>query len=235
MHEITRAIRSTLQAQANSEKAGHMQKYMKSEMPFYGVQTPAVRKICRTVFRQNPIPTQSLWHEVMLEIWHQATHREERYAAINLSAVKAYRPFQTMDTLAVYGEVIVDGAWWDFTDSFSNRMGELLLDFPVDMKESMINWSEDESLWKRRSSIICQLMLKDRTNESLLFRNVEANMHDTEFFIRKGIGWALRNHAKVLPNHVIAFVTQHRNSLSALSKKEGLRILLKEDTISSIP
>jgi 3-methyladenine DNA glycosylase AlkD len=77
--------------------------------------------------------------------------------------------------------------------------------------------------------------LKQKTNEDLLFNVIETNMGDDEFFIRKAIGWALREYAKTNSESVIKFVNRNKDSLSPLSKKEGLRILAKDGVITSIP
>ena len=208
-----------------------MQRYMKSEMPFHGVQAPAQKRIFRQIFKQYPMANQAEWHAGMLDLWRNAGCREERYGAIALSAVRPYRVFQDVKSLAVYEEMIVTGAWWDFVDSLSGRLGELLLDFPARIEKKMVRWATDKNLWKRRSSIILQLKLKETTNSRLLFDNITANMADREFFIRKAIGWALREYGKTSAAEVIEFVTANRARLSPLSKKEALRVLVKQGVI----
>jgi 3-methyladenine DNA glycosylase AlkD len=235
MQPITRDIKAALASQANAEKAAQARAYMKSAMPFHGVAAPQVKKICRIVFQEYPLSSQASWHEVMLDLWRRAEFREERYAAENLAAVKAYRTYQTPGTIPVYREMIVDGAWWDLVDGIVNRLGELLLDHPGATTSKIYSWSRVPDFWQRRASIICQLKLKQNTNEGLLFDVIETNMGDDEFFIRKGIGWALREYAKTNSKAVIRFVTRNKDSLSPLSKREGLRILLKNGVITSIP
>ena len=235
MKPLTRDIKAALASQANAEKAEQARAYMKSAMPFHGVAAPEVTKICRQVFPEYPLSSQTAWHEVMLDLWRRAEFREERYVAENLAAVKAYRTYQTPGTIPVYREMIVDGAWWDLVDGIVNRLGELLIDYPGSTTRKIVSWSKVANFWQRRASIICQLKLKQNTNEDLLFDVIETNMGDNEFFIRKGIGWALREYAKTNSRAVIRFVTRNKDSLSPLSKKEGLRILLKNGVIKSIP
>jgi len=131
--------------------------------------------------------------------------------------------------------MIVDGAWWDLVDGIAHRLGELLLDYPAPTLRKMQAWSKVENIWQRRASILCQLSLKQETNEALLFAAIDASVGDDEFFIRKGIGWALREYAKTNPKSVISYVNKNRKRLSTLSKKEALRILLKNSQIESIP
>ena len=218
---------------ADAKKAPQMQAYMKSEMPFHGVQSPQQKTLLNALFRQYPCHSQIEWHESMLDLWQCATHREERYAAIALAGVKYYRPFQDMQSLKVYRHMIVEGAWWDFVDSLSSRLGELLLDQSEQMLPCMNRWSQDKHLWKRRSSIICQLKLKANTNVDLLFRSIDCNLSDDDFFIRKAIGWALREYGKTSPASVIRYVEANIDTLSPLSKKESLRMMLKQGIIPS--
>jgi len=200
---LIKEIRDALKENADKVKAPQMQRYMKSEMPFRGVPSPVVKNICRAVFRKYPLDGLESWRDTILELWRWAEYREERYAALALAAAKAYRSNQTLQALPMYEELIVSGAWWDFVDDISSRLGEVLLDYPDEMTLQMSGWSKSTSMWKKRASIICQLNLKDRTDVTLLLGNIECNLQDPEFFIRKAIGWALRQYAKTEPDTVI--------------------------------
>ena len=235
MQPLTRSIKEALEAEADSSKATEMQRYMKSEMPFHGVQAPMQKKIFNAVFKQYPLFDETVWHEAVLDLWREASCREERYASIALSGIKYYRAFQGMKSLPMYDEMIVTGAWWDYVDSLSNRLGELLEDCPAPMTKKMASWAKHKNMWKRRASIICQLKLKRKTDTDLLFDNIRINMADSEFFIRKAIGWALREYSKTSPDAVISFIHKHAKALSPLSKKEGLKVLIKQGRISEVP
>lgn len=209
--------------------------YMKSEMPYHGVPAPEVKNICKTVFPDHPFSSQAEWHNAMLDLWRLAEFREERYVAQNLAAVRLYRPYQGPKTISVYREMVIDGAWWDLVDGIVNRFGEMLLDYPASTRKKMVSWSKVRNLWQRRISILCQLKLKEHTDEDLLFNAIEVNMNDKEFFIRKAIGWSLRNYSRTRPKTVIRFVKKNRNQLSPLSKREALKVLLKNGQVQSVP
>ena len=233
---LRRALRKALRKGANPEKAPGMQAYMKSKMPYLGVQTPALKAICREVFTAHPLETQKCWLAAILAIWRNADYREERYAAIKLAEHRAYEGFQTLDVLPCYEEMITDGAWWDYVDGIAPRLvGGLLTRYPEEMKTRMLAWAHSPDIWKRRTSIICQLKFKDATDVDLLQSCIEPSMEHPEFFLRKAIGWALREYAKTDPDEVIAYVTENAHRLSTLSKREALRILLKTGDISAIP
>lgn len=231
-----RALREALRDNANPEKAPGMQAYMKSEMPYLGVQTPALKVVCRKVFTAHPIETRKRWLDTILAIWRNADYREERYAAIRLGEHPAYEEFRTLEALPCYEEMIVDGAWWDYVDAIAPRLvGGLLTRYPEEMKAVMLEWAHSSDIWKRRTSIICQLKFKDATDVDLLQACIEPSIDHTEFFLRKAIAWALREYAKTDPDEVIAYITANAHRLSRFSKKEALRLLIRSGNIDAVP
>ncbi len=203
-----------------------MQAYMKSSMPFMGVSAPELRDVCKLVFRDRAIENPAEWRRDVLAIWRGAKFREERYGAIGLTGDRRAREFQTMESLPMYEEMIVSGAWWDYIDSIAPyRLGEILRAEPKKMRRAMLTWSRDENMWKRRSSIICQLNFKKDTDLDLLFRCIEPSLASREFFLRKAIGWVLRQYARTDPDEVRRYVRAHEGELSPLSRREAMKHL----------
>ena len=114
--DLIHEIRQALADQANPTNAEGMRAYMKSEMPYHGVQKPARTKICRAAFRRHPIADKDAWRDTVLDLWRNAAYREERYAALDLAGAKKYLEFRTFDTLPMFEEMVVTGAWWDYVD-----------------------------------------------------------------------------------------------------------------------
>jgi 3-methyladenine DNA glycosylase AlkD len=215
------AIRNGLAAAADPAKAQKMQRYMKSEMPFRGVQKPTCIQVTRSALVEHRFTSRDEWIDTVLLLWRTATYREERYAALHLSA--RYPKWREPTLVPVYDELVVTGAWWDYVDEIASRcIGPLLRAYTADIAPVMRNWSTDPDRWRRRVSIICQLGSKDVTDLKLLRDTIEANIADQDFFLRKAIGWALRQHARVGPAWVRAFVDSHPE-LSPLSKREALK------------
>ena len=220
------AVREALATQADPVKAAAMQAYMKSAMPFLGVQTPQQARIYRAVFAAHPLATFSEWRDTALALWRGAQYREERYAAIALTGERRYWLFQTLDVLLLYEEMIVTGAWWDFVDTLAiHRIGDLLRSHPAPMRDIMLAWSRDADRWKRRTAILCQNASKSATDENLLFACIAPNLGDQDFFIRKAIGWALREYARVDPSIVRRYVNERAAEMSPLSQREALKHL----------
>jgi 3-methyladenine DNA glycosylase AlkD len=226
-HRLAQATRNALAQNADPHKAPAMQAYMKSDMPYHGVQTPELRALCRSLFDKFPLASAEEWFDAVLTLWRDATHREERYCAIELAAAPQYAEFRTLDALPIYEEMIVSGAWWDYVDVLAaNHIGELLRRYPREMSRTMRSWAKSDDNWKRRTAILCQLKFKQHTNLRLLYHNIEESLDIPNFFLRKAIGWALREYAKTEPSEVRRYVTVHAKDLHPLSRREALKNLV---------
>ena len=127
--------------------------------------------------------------------------------------------------------MITTGAWWDYVDSIaSQRIGELLQRYPKEMRAILRNWAASDDIWKRRSAILAQLKFKGDTDLKLLYACIQPSLARPEFFLRKGIGWALRQHAWTDPKEVIRYVKANEQRLSPLSKREALKNLSRKNS-----
>ena len=196
---------------------------MKSTMPYHGLASAQVDAICKKVFAEHPFPSCREWRTAILELWRSARYREERYAAIRLVSVKAHRECWKPGLVPMLEEMIVTGAWWDYVDALAQVVGGLLRSHPREMRPLMREWSTDSNLWKRRVLIICQVASKRDTDLKLLYANIEPNLADRDFFIRKAIGWSLRAYAWTDPKEVARYVRAHEAELSGLSRREALK------------
>lgn len=219
------AARTGLADAADPVKAPQMQRYMRSAMPYRGVAKPARAVLARRLFTEFPLHSPRAWLATTRSLWDEAEWREERYLAMDLTGHRAYRQWQEPEVLPLYEHMIVTGAWWDYVDEIaSRRVGPLLLAYPDDVAPVMRAWSRDTDLWRRRTSIICQLAAKERTDVALLAECLEAGIGEPDFFLRKAIGWALRQHARIDPGWVRDFVATHPG-LSPLSVREATKHL----------
>lgn len=224
MTALAERVRAALAAVAEPARAPAMQAYMKSAMPFLGVSTVPLRAACRELFANLAYADSAAWQADVRGLWSGARFREERYAAIALTGIRAARPFQRVESLGLYEEMIVSGAWWDYVDAIAGqRLLVLLRHDPAPMKQAMRAWSRDEDPWKRRSAILCQLGAKGETDVELLYACIEPSLDSPAFFLRKAIGWALRQYARTDPAEVARYVAAHEERLSALSKREALK------------
>jgi 3-methyladenine DNA glycosylase AlkD len=220
---LATSLRSALAAAGDPERAPGMQAYMKSQMPYRGIKSADLRAISRRVFAEHPLASCEEWQAAILELWRGARFREERYAALELLGHRRHRECRTPAVLPMYEELITTGAWWDYVDATAHHVGDLLRSYPKQMRPVMRAWSQDENLWKRRVSIICQISLKRDTDLELLYANIEPNLADRSFWIRKAIGWSLRAYAWTNPKEIERYVAANETRLSGLSRREALK------------
>lgn len=234
--DLVRAVRTTLAQAADPQRAVPMQAYMKSEMPFRGIASPALRTLLSPLLAAHPLPDLVTWTGTIRELWDPAAFREERYAALAIARHRHHRMHQVPEALDLYEHLVRSGAWWDLVDETSHLVGGVLRAHP-EVRPVLEDWAVSEDLWLRRSSIICQVGARDGLDRDLLVLAIDANLdgstrttpalspYGREFFVRKAIGWALRDHARTDPGWVRAFVAERADSLSGLSQREALRHL----------
>ena len=230
-------VRTRLAAEGDPTRAEAQQRYMKSSMPYLGVTLPRTTAIAKEVFRAHPLATYADWQDTVLALFREATHRELWYVAEQLAEWRAYREYAArLESLDVYEAIITEGAWWDIVDGVAAHLvGGLFQTDAAWTAARMREWSTDDHLWKRRTSILCQLRRREDVDLALLYDCIAPNLDDRDFFIRKAIGWALREVAKTQPREVIRYVEEHRDALSGLSKREALKNVLKAGLVEWVP
>jgi 3-methyladenine DNA glycosylase AlkD len=223
---LVRELRAGLAAAADPAAAPAMQAYMKSDLPYYGVRSAGARAVFSAGIAAHPLPDRAAWLAAVRRLWDEATHREELYAALAVLRDRRYAEHRDPDVLPVYRHVLVTGAWWDVVDDAATHLvGPLLLAHPAAVGPVLRAWAVDEDRWLRRTAVIAQLLAKDRTDLDLLTTAIDANLDDRDFFLRKAIGWALRQYARTDPDWVRAFVAERGDRLSPLSRREALKHL----------
>jgi 3-methyladenine DNA glycosylase AlkD len=234
-------LRDALATQADAQQAGPMQAYMKSALPFLGIAAPVRRKLTFDVVKAQPLATTAELSQAMLQLWRQARFREERYAASELARLGAHKKLLNLDLLPVFEEMIVSGAWWDHCDEISgNGIQTLLQTWPAQMKPVLRQWAKGKELWLRRTAMLCQrgIAVKDGFDAVLLYDCILPSIGNgngkfaNEFFIRKGMGWALRERSYAAPEEVQAFCTEYAHALSPLTVREALKVLAKRKELA---
>jgi len=223
--ELARFVTSRFADLADPDKAGPMGRYMKTDMPFYGVQSGVRAGVYREMKRLFIPKSREEYEGAVLALW-ALPHREEKYAAIEYAS--QHDAWIDARSLDLYGWIVCDGAWWDFVDAVAIRLvGTAYLKDRPGVRPVMEAWVEDGDLWIRRAAILSQLKHGSETDHDQLFRFCLRRAPDTAFFIRKAIGWALREYSKTSPERVARFLANHRDRLSGLSVREGARQLVR--------
>jgi 3-methyladenine DNA glycosylase AlkD len=224
------ALRARFVAHADAARAPAMQAYMKSALPFHGIATPLRRELTGAAVRAHALPDSASLAEAMRTLWRDATHREERYAALELGRTGVHARLFDATLLPVYQEMIVDGAWWDYCDDISGTaIARLLREQPAAMKPELGRWAHGNDLWLRRAAMLCQRRSKQGFDAVLFYDCILPSIGNgrfaDEFFIRKGIGWALRERSYDAPDEVTAFLREYGAQLSPLTKREAIKVI----------
>ena len=222
MRPITKYINDELSKNGDSIKAPQMQAYMKTEQPFYGVQSKLRKQIFRDAIKKYPITSREEWERIVLELWN-GTHREEMYQALEIA--ERYRIYHDEDAWQLFDKLLRSATNWDTVDWLSSNLIGILVYKYRHFEKQLVEWSEDENFWVRRASLLAHLKHKERTNIKLLSQTVLKLSNEKEFFIRKAIGWVLRQYSYTDGDWVIQFVNQYENKLSGLSKREALKAI----------
>lgn len=206
-------------SRANPELAEGMSRYMKYHFPYLGIQKPLRSKLEKDFIQANKTIKFDALKSVIQELWQQP-EREFQYTAMELMLKsKIWKHRQALDTLQY---CLIHKSWWDTVDLLASRMvGPYFQIFPAQRDETIEQWLHCDNLWLNRTTLIFQLNYKSKTDEGLLFACIEKQMESKEFFIRKAVGWALRQYARTNSEAVYHFVDSH--NLSPLSKREALK------------
>ena len=208
-----------LKAVASPDDAVAMKAYMKNKFEFLGVKTPARRKHAKAFFKQQ---TNSVidWNFIN-EAWNNP-YRELQYAALDY--FESRKKLLTPSDLPHLKKLAQTKSWWDTIDFLDHLVGSIIAQFP-EIKEIILAWSCDEDIWLRRLAIDHQLLRKEETDTELLEKILVNNLVQSEFFINKAIGWALRDYSKTNPDWVRDFIERHQTEMAALSIREGSKYL----------
>lgn len=219
-------LRAELAAAGDPDRAAAQERYMKGVMPYHGLSQPQLRALLRPHLKAFAPRDRAEWEGTVRAWWDGATHREEQYAALAVARHPSARGWQDVRELDLYRHLVVTGAWWDVVDVIAGHLvGDVLAGHRAEATPVVREWAVDEDLWLRRASVICQLGHGEQTDVDLLAFAVESNVDDPSFWLRKGIGWALRQYARTDPAWVRGYVDLLGDRLSGLSRREATKHL----------
>lgn len=214
----------------DEERAQKMTAYMKNIQPFFGIPTPKRKEFYKEFKKEmgkefiNWISEDKI--DKLVNAFWGKREREYRYVGLFLLD---YCKINTPRQLPLLRKLIIQGNWWDTTDSIAiDFVNPLLLNYQKTIRPVIKEWVNTDNLWLRRTAILSQLYFKTETDLDLLQYCITQTMLEKEFFIQKAIGWALREYSKTNPTFVIQFMDKFHSSLSKLSIREGEKYLTKK-------
>lgn len=224
MHPLASSLLHVFEKNADQKRALEMSAYMKHIDEFYGIPSPKRKQFAKDVLHAHGKDALSDWQEITLDL-KKYGKREAMYCAIEY-AEKAHKYWKE-DAIDVLMILILHRSWWDSVDALASLIGIYFKKYP-EKRDGYINaWMESDNMWLRRICLLFQKRYKQATDEQLLFSLCLKFADEKEFFIRKGMGWALREYSYVNPESVREFI--EKSPLSALSKKEAMRAINRKN------
>ncbi|PRY29944.1 3-methyladenine DNA glycosylase AlkD [Pseudosporangium ferrugineum] len=218
---LDRLVRS-FEAARDPERAWHAEAYMRDQFPFIGLPAPAQRALGRAVVDGLPAPDEDDLRDVVLACW-ELEEREYQYFACDW--LRRYVAVPGPGFLSTARVLVTTKSWWDTVDPLATRfVGGLVARHPG-LRAEMDAWAADENLWVVRTALLHQLHYGEDTDTDRLFGYCTRQAGHRDFFVRKAIGWALRQYARTDPGAVRAYLAGHRHILSPLSVREASKHL----------
>ena len=210
-----------LENNRNELLAESMGKYMRDKFNFLGIRGPKRTELFKKYFPTARKTKEIDWN--FIETCWNKEEREFQYAVVYY--LKAMQKFLKKGDISKLKYLVVTKSWWDTVDLLSKIIGDVV-NRNKELKTLMLEWSKKENdIWLRRVAILHQLSFKENVDKFLLEAILEDNLCDSEFFINKAIGWALRDYSKVNPEWVRKFIEKNRSEMANLSLREAMKYL----------
>ncbi len=221
MHPWVEAVLQALIPISDSENATMMRAYMRDKFAFLGVKSERRRNATKALFATSELPPVPDLPLIVDQLW-ALPEREFQLVAVDLLIKrKRHLPCAMVRDIERW---IISKSWWDTVDMLATHIvGSVYSRQPEKLIADIENWRRADSLWLRRTTLLFQLKYKQETDEALLFDLIRSQRDDSDFFIQKAIGWALREYAKTTPDNVIEFVKQEQ--IEGLAQREALKHL----------
>lgn len=204
---------------ANPHEAVKMKKYMKDLFDFYGIKSPIRKELYKTHKQNFGLIPSDQKDEIVKWCWN-SPQREWQYFAMDFLGREAKKADEKM--IELYEFMILNKSWWDTIDFIAaNLVGIYFQIYPDQIPAMTKKWMSSGNMWLQRTCILFQLKYRKNTDTVLLESFIDPLKESKEFFIRKAIGWSLREYSKTNPDYVKEFVKT--NQLSNLSHREALK------------
>jgi 3-methyladenine DNA glycosylase AlkD len=219
MTAIAKALEAQFREQADPENAVPMEAYMRGQFVFLGIKTPERTQLLRAFWKHNEKPKGEELLQTAEQLW-LLNEREFHYVAMGL--LEKYSKEAAPAHIDRLERWVTTHSWWDTVDFIAAHLvGYHLSKYPELIADYTERWIMSDNLWLRRTAILFQLRYKHHTDTERLFDYICRTKDESDFFIRKAIGWALREYAKTDASSVHRFVSN--TALSPLSRKEALK------------
>ena len=218
------AIEAELAAIGTAERAQAEKGYLKSELAFHGTTVWQIERAVKAAAGRDAVETHDQLVALVEELWRKPVHERRMAAAMLLE-----RDVRLLgvDDLPLIERLIRESKTWAYVDALAGNVGGVIAQqWPADVGGILDQWARDDDFWVRRSALLAQLRpLRSGAPFERFARHADAMLDETEFFIRKAIGWVLRETGKRRPDEVIAWLAPRTDRASGVTMREAVKYL----------
>jgi 3-methyladenine DNA glycosylase AlkD len=223
-----RGILAGLREAGDPDRAAHERRYLKSELRHLGVSVPGIRRVVAAFARGHPDLRRSELLRLVRELWRVPVH-ERRMAAVEL--LDRYGPLLTPTDLRLVERLIRRSKTWALVDPLAINVGGGLVERFPELAVELDRWAADRDFWVRRSALLALLgPLRRGEGDFRRFAGyADGMLEEPEFFIRKAIGWVLRETGKARPRLVARWLRPRAARASGVTVREAVKYLPRAD------
>jgi 3-methyladenine DNA glycosylase AlkD len=221
---VASEIDEQLRSSAVPERAEHEKSYLKSDLVHYGVSVPAVRAVARSVRQHHPDLRRAELVDLVLTLWDAPVH-ERRMVAAEL--LDLYSALLLPSDMALLERLLREAKTWALVDGLAASVAGALVEREPAAASVLDRWAVDEDFWIRRSALLALLVPLRRGDGDFdrFSRYADAMLEEKEFFIRKAIGWVLRDTARKRPTLVFDWLLPRAGRASGVTLREAVKPL----------
>lgn len=226
---LAQAIDHRLVEAGTPERAAHEAAYLKSDLVHYGTAIPAIRRVVKEELKSAGPLDHATVLSLVDELWDAPVH-ERRMAAVEVLAARVKQ--LTFDDLLTVERLVRECRTWALVDPLAINVAAHLLDLDHDAADRLLDrWAADPDFWIRRTALLAHLpALRSGGGDWERFvRYADAMLDEREFFIRKAIGWVLRDTSRKRPDMVAAWILPRAHRASGVTVREVVKYLDRAD------
>jgi 3-methyladenine DNA glycosylase AlkD len=229
---LVERLDAEIRSAGTPERAAGSKAYLKSDLDFYGTTVPTLRATVKRVGREQPGLTRGELLKLATALWEPRVF-ERRLLAVLL--LEAHVDLLEPDDVALLEAWVREGATWALVDNVSGDVAGPLLDRVERYDGAFVDatldrWAADGDVWVRRSALLAhhRALRAGGGDFGRFARYADAMLEEREFWIRKAIGWVLRDTARRRPELVFDWLLPRASRVSGVTLREALKYLSPE-------
>jgi 3-methyladenine DNA glycosylase AlkD len=226
--EIVERLTASLRRQGSPERAAGEKRYLKSDLQFFGVPVPVLRRMVRNLVREHRDLDRETLVTLVERLWSAPVFELRRAAVVML--VLRSELLEARD-IGVVERLLRESRTWALVDELAARVASGLYErFRAELDREMERWQADGDFWIRRSALLVHLipLREGRGDFERFARAAEKMLDEREFFVRKAIGWVLRETAKRRPEMVAEWLEPRAADAAGLTVREAVKHMPEE-------